>query len=211
MRFHFFWFVVSLLLICCGKSEKNEEGSSEQFVMPLVYNSLYADSVETLPHQDPNGRIELLRFVGKFAFEDSIDINQNFRPSLNGPDFVQRTLRIYPADTFDGSGFQIFVNYGNTVKFNQFYRLEKVAYQYYPIFIANMTSSDRLFLGKDRFVYGHQQAAKVDSIQGEVSFGSWKNIDLGSLFMCVNPVLNKNKHIGYYPLILKGQESNWSK
>jgi len=63
--------------------------------------------------------------------------------------------------------------------------------EYYPVFFVNSTPSDKLFLGKDRYVFGIQEAFDT------CDFGSWLPIEGRGFDFCGN---------GYWKLVVHPEE-----
>ena len=72
--------------------------------------------------------------------------------------------RIGIEDTLDVTGFEIIVDYEKNIAFRR-YDFEDTVGVYFPVYIVNSTSSDKVLLGKDSYVFGLQEALDEDRRQ----------------------------------------------
>jgi hypothetical protein len=71
-------------------------------------------------------------------------------------------------DTLQATGFEMFANYEQTVFYNRYYNNkhfnnDKTLYSYFPVYFVNSTQTEKIFLGKDSYVYGIQEAVEKEA------------------------------------------------
>ncbi|MCX6290408.1 MAG: hypothetical protein NT126_01435 [Bacteroidetes bacterium] len=98
-------------------------------------------------------------FIGKYAFDDTIRIdNSGVQSNSYGDDYITgdstslRQLR----DSLSSDGLQIIPDYKRSIPIN-WLSLSKVGI-YFPIYVVNETSSDKLFTARDKYVSAIQEA-----------------------------------------------------
>lgn len=180
---------LSLVIVSCSPQKEDKE--AKEFKLPRVINSNVADTVKLIPFE-ANGVSEVFpKFAGKYRFQDEIDIN----PTRVDTTLENDIVHSYAAfDTLDVNGFEVIVDYETSVKFEEYYGHESplAPNEYFPVYFVNSTNSNKLFLGKDGYVFGIQEAFFEDE-----KYRGWQPIEARGFDFCGN---------GHWGLIIRPQE-----
>jgi hypothetical protein len=186
---NFYFAAVGIIFVSgCKQTEKIEV---KTFKLPVVINSGYQDTSQARLFLEQEVSQVFPRFVGKFKFADTIDINREKRDTAMYKDFLHEGSGRRASATIDVNGFELFVDYSKTLKYKRHYEFEPTYNAYYPVYFVNSTSSDKLFLGKDSYAFGIQEA--VDT----TGWDTWKPIEGKGFDFCGN---------GHWGLIVHPQE-----
>jgi len=170
--------VVVGTLICCQTI--NDKVEVVVFNTPQIINSQFDDSIKsTLFHAISISEV-FPAFIGKFKFQDIIDINPVKRDTIIYKDFVDGYSRIRLNDSLDVNGFELIADYENSVKYNRYYEYDSTLYNYYPVYFVNSTNTDKVFYGKDSYVFGIQEALVKEK------YGEWRPIEGRGFDFCGN-------------------------
>ncbi|CAL2095114.1 hypothetical protein [Tenacibaculum sp. 190524A02b] len=180
---------IGILIGCQRKSDKIE---TFVFSPPQIINSQLKDTIKSIPFKASFVSEVFPRFVGKFKFQDRIDINPEKRDSLTNKDFINLDYKNSLSDSIDVNGLELIVDYKNTVRYNPpYYERDSILLNYYPVYFVNSTNSDKLFYGKDNYVFGIQEAISKEK------YGSWLPIESRGFDFCGN---------GHWGLVVHPQE-----
>lgn len=169
--------VIGTLLSCQTNSRKRE---LTEFEVPQVINTQFNDSIKSIPYQAKSVTAVFPFFVGKFKFQEKIDVNPEKRDTTINRDFIKEYSPRRLTDSLDINGLELIVDYNNTVKYNRYYELDSILYDHYPVYFVNSTKTDKMFYGKDSYVYGIQEA--VDNEK----YGKWRPIEGRGFDFCGN-------------------------
>lgn len=181
------------------------------FKAPHIINTQFNDSIESTPYQAKSITEVFPSFIGKFKFQEEIDINPEIRDTTIYKDYIEYSRRGL-KDSLDVNGLELVVDYDNTVKYNWFYQYgDSSLYDHYPVYFVNSTNTDKVFYGKDSHVFGIQEAVdKEDS-------GEWRPIEgkgydfcgYGTWALIVHPqefvLVLMNKYQGDYETNLRAR------
>lgn len=168
--------VLSMILVGC-LAEKSSN-TKDIFVVPTIINSQFGDSILTSKYRAAHISEVFPRFAGKYKFQENIDINPNKQDTTIYNDFIGGYSRINSNDSLDATGFELVVDYKTTVKYNRF--SDSLAYEHYPVYFVNSTNSDKIFLAKDSYVFGIQEALD------QQKWARWRPIEGRGFDFCGN-------------------------
>jgi len=167
--------VIGTLLSCQTNSEKSE---LTEFKTPQIINTQFNDSIKSILYQAEFVSEVFPSFVGKFKFQEEIDINPEKRDTTIYKDFIYS--RSKQTDSLDINGLELIVDYANSVKYNRYYQFDSSLYDHYPVYFVNSTKSDKVFYGKDSYVFGIQEAVDKEK------YGEWRPIEGRGFDFCGN-------------------------
>jgi hypothetical protein len=147
------------------------------FTSPTIFNNFYNgnDSIEIIKYKANKLMSVDPSFIGIYKFGDSIDITPTDDPELQD--------RIYEnvKDTIQGNsltGLELIVDYDTDVYSGG---RENTFFNCYPVYLVNNTNSGKIIYGKDRHVFGLQEA-----FTNEEYGASWKPIEMKGFDFCGN-------------------------
>ncbi|RYU93800.1 hypothetical protein [Emticicia agri] len=161
-------FTIALLAIfaACTTNHPTTETAKPVFHIPVVVQEPTKDTVEfikayTLRHVYFN-------YLGKYKFTDTLKLAENpERDTIFLNDEIIGYSHIRAGDTLNTDGFQIFVDYKTSIHKNQYKHMGYHESNYYfPIYIVNETSRAKLFIAKDRYMFGIQEAMDTTDSRG---------------------------------------------
>ena len=159
-------------ILSCSKKE-DVQNKRIEFKRPIVTNSklLKQDSI-----QKHNYEVEHIIqydpiFIGKFKFQDSIDI-QNTNTNI-----YENRLDDY--EEVGLNGLELITDYKTTVFYN-FNSQSTHYFSFYPVYIVNSTTKNKVLFGKDSHIFGIQEA------QDKELYNSWKPIEAKGWDFCGN-------------------------
>jgi hypothetical protein len=168
---------IGTLISCQPTSEKSE---LTVFKSPQIVNSQLNDSIKSTLYQAEYVSEVFPTFVWKFKFQEEIDINPEKRDTTVYKDFIDKYSRRGLTDSLGINGLELIVDYDNSVKYNRYYQYDSSLYDHYPVYFVNSTQTDKVFYGKDSYVFGIQEA--VDNIK----YGEWRPIEGRGFDFCGN-------------------------
>lgn len=172
---------IFIFLSCEKRSEI--QSKTDGFIFPKVLNT-YADTIVSKPFEAENISEVFPTFMGIYRFQDTIDINPRGEywvkniPEFTAWEKAYRRLTERNIKNFDVNGLEIFTDYGQTVKYKRYRHQE--ANEHYPVYFVNSTNSPKVLLGKDSYVFGIQEAGKVED------YGRWNPIEARGFDFCGN-------------------------
>lgn len=171
-------YIVSFIIIGC----KTNNEKNEVFVLPTLINSQDNDTLERTNFTAKYVSQVFPEFVGKFKFKSNIDINPLKRDTSMYRDFIWSYSRVEIDDSLDVNGFDLVVDYETTVFYNQdvTHGFSNTLFSYYPVYFVNSSNSDKIFLGKDSYAYGIQEARMNEQ------FSDWQPIEGRGFDFCGN-------------------------
>jgi hypothetical protein len=169
--------VIGTLISCQSNSDKSELA---EFEVPQIINTQFNDSTKSIPYQAEFITEVFPSFVGKFKFQKEIDINPENRDTTIYKDFIEEYSRKRLTDSIDINGLELIVDYDNSVKYNRYYQYDSSLHDHYPVYFVNSTKTDKVFYGKDSYVFGIQEA--VD----KGKYGEWRPIEGRGFDFCGN-------------------------
>lgn len=182
---------VFLSFLAISYSCQKVPNPSPEFQFPELINSDIPDSIERKFFQSDSIAEVFPLFIGKFSVsDDTIDIRlqDDGGEELYGSHFLRQKTNVGIEDSLDVNGFEVYVDYQTDVKYYDLYRSEI----YYPVYFVNTSSSDKVFLGKDNYAFGIQEAYDLCDDDG-----AWKPVEARGFSFCGN---------GYWGLVVKPQE-----
>ena len=175
-------------IFCCKSHEPL--GKVNKFRLPVLINSelQQRDSIKKYVYEYKYLTTVYPTFIGKFRFNDSIDINPKAKDTFLYNDNVRHVNDIKEINR---SGLELFVDYETTIFYNWFGPESLTYFSYYPVYLVNSTQSDKILFGKDSHVFGIQEA------QDKENYNSWKPIEAKGYDFCGN---------GYWNIIIRPNE-----
>lgn len=155
-----------------------------EFHIPKVENSTSFDSCEVNVDEIRylNGHQALI--LGKYNFQTSrIDLKrQDYQQSpfielSKNKDFLFEDYG--DRREIDANGFELIVDYDQTVFYNPLPKGCRAFEKYFPVFLVNSTNSPKIFNGKDSHVYAIQEAYYCEKYD-------WKPLEYIVPAMCGN-------------------------
>lgn len=153
--------VLQIMLVACTQKYSTTDTTKKVFHIPVVVQEPTKDTIEfikayTLRHV-------WFKYAGKYTFTDTLKLPENPRKDTTfRNDYLTGYSHIEEGDTLNTDGFQIFVDYKTAIHYNQ-YKEMGMGYgkgnYYFPIYIVNETSKTKLFIAKDGFMFGIQEAS----------------------------------------------------
>lgn len=174
-RFCFYLFIVISLLGCVETKDKGFV-----FKLPVVINSQFTENDSSFAFNADHVESVFPVFAGKYAFADTIDISPWKIDSSRSDNYSRRVDTSLDYSAMDVNGFELLVDYNATVKYNEFFCCGPPFMEYYPVYFVNTTSSNKIFLGKDGYVFGIQEAYNAPK------YGEWKPIEGRGFDFCGN-------------------------
>ena len=168
------------ILIRCQLIDK--KGEFDVFKTPSITNSQFDDSIKSKAYQANHISEVFPTFIGKFKFQDEIDITPKNYDTINEEnpiyeDYIYDYSPFGQYDTIDVNGLELLVDYETTVKYNRYFEFESTLYHYFPVYFINSTNTDKAFYGKDGYVFGIQEAKDG---------GEWRPIEGRGFDFCGN-------------------------
>ena len=170
-----------MLLFSCGQSSREKTPAVEGFKLPVVHQSLGAD---TLAHFTPAFLTEsFCRIGGKSFATDTLSFPLEEYIDTSVAKYLNRRHLDTPV-SYDG--FELHPDYVSSVY--RGYKSHRKLFCYYPLYVVNQSTSAKLFPGKDSYAFGIQEALD--------SSGNWHPIEGKGFDFCGNgywnlPVLPK--------------------
>jgi hypothetical protein len=175
--------ILVISVIGC-KSVKDEEVILQEFQIPKIINTI-EDSTKQKEIFEAHYIEEVYpQYAGKYKFSSEIDIFQDRRNSPMRNDYtfdnLRRLIEIDSLKHLDVNGFELIVDYETEIYKELRYKNKGKIYCYYPIYFVNSTSTEKVFFGKDDYIYGIQEA------QDTSNSDKWKPIEARGWDMCGN-------------------------
>ena len=146
--------IISFLFSCDFKEEENM-----RFTFPVINNSQLSDTTKKVLPRLQHINSVFPSFVGKYKFQDQIDINPEIDDTSYYNDFIWDYSRVRIDDSLDVNGFDLIVDYNTTIYYNKYYGIySSTVFAHYPVYFVNSSKTDKIFLGKDSYVFGVQEA-----------------------------------------------------
>ena len=188
----FYYFAI--LIGCNSKTVLNE--SRKEFTIPIVLNTSISDSLKK--NINDSLLFSFIPIMGKFKYSDTIDFASFIGKSMEEDDplmndFVHDSHDWIENDSLDVNGFEMFVDYNQTVYYGA---TESQLLKYYPVFIVNSTTTTKIFTGHDGMATGVQQA----TFGGE----NWRSLNrkIKRFIGCGNGYFYIKVHPGEFVLLL---------
>ena len=168
---------IGTLISCQSNSNKSEW---IEFNAPQIINTQFPDSIKSIPYQAKFVSDVFPLFIGKFKFNEKIDINPEKKDKTIYKDFIEGYSQMRVNDSLDINGFELIVDYDNSVKYNMYYQFDSTLYDYFPVYFVNSTKTNKVFYGKDDYVFGIQEAVEKNK------YSEWRPIEGRGFDFCGN-------------------------
>lgn len=161
------------------------QGAINEFERPTFAELQVPDSVQRLTLRSDSLVEVFPPFIGKYKFGDKVRLNSHFPYTTYGEDVLSE-YRIGDDDSLDVIGLEFIVDYEQEVYFNPYFddpdiwKYEATLWKYYPVYFVNSTNSDKVFIAKDRWMFGIQEAL------AEEQFQRWRPIESSGFDFCGN-------------------------
>lgn len=159
---------------------KIDEKLLTTFQIPQIVNSAFNDSIKSQPFLAEFITENFAPCVGKFRFQSIIDINPEKIDSIRIEDFIGANTDTHITNKLDVNGFELIVDYNTSIKYNQHFPYDSILYDHFPVYFVNSTKKDKIFYGKDRYVFGIQEAIDNED------FRQWRPIEGRGFDFCGN-------------------------
>lgn len=183
------WFVILTIYSC----ERNESVMDE-FEFPILTNSNFIKGDSSIKHNEEYISGTFPIFYGKYSFRRNIDIANWRADTTYQSDFYRGFGSDSNINRLDESGFELYVDYDQTFYFKT--RNHRIAMEYYPVYIVNSTNNDKVFYGKDSYIFGIQEG--VD----KRNWPYWKPIEARGFDFCGNGSWKLVVHPNEFILVL---------
>lgn len=165
-----------ILIFGCNESE-----DAKNFVRPTFINSQFSDSIARFSIKSDSLVATFPPFIGKYQFGDTVDLNVNLRDTTYRNDYL-REYRIGDDDSLDVHGLEFIVDYDQEVYYHPYYdpEYDSGIWRHYPVYLVNSTTTDKVFIAKDRYVFGIQEALATER------FKRWRPLESSGFDFCGN-------------------------
>lgn len=187
--------VMSLLFsVSCKHTEiKTEVTGREDFHLPIIVQPPTKDTMVFYRSNSLNGC--WYPFFGKYKFTDTLHLKGYYEWDTNyRKDFISDYFPGDEGDSLSSDGFQVFTDYETTV-YQKYQNVSPGAY-YFPVYLVNETQRTKVFIGKDRYVFGLQEALDASPYSG------WHPIESRGYDFCGNGHFGLKVHPGEFVLFL---------
>ncbi|HAD13931.1 MAG TPA: hypothetical protein DCF33_16015 [Saprospirales bacterium] len=182
-----------LTLASCNQKNKKTDTDKRNFQIPVVVQVPTKDTIEFFKSDFLND--VWFEFYGKYKFTDSLHFGEHReRDTTYRKDYISEYSRLRKDDTLTTDGFQIFVDYKTTIYHREEY-LTRGNY-YFPVYVVNETSRTKVFIGKDSYVFGLQEA--IDTSRWD----EWRPIESKGFDFCGNGYFELKVHPGEFVMFL---------
>jgi hypothetical protein len=166
---------ILILLIIFSCKQKVDENNKIIFTTPLIVQPKTNDTIEYIEtkyisHVFPE-------FIGKYKIgENKIELPiHRIRDTSISLDFIDEPKPNH-IDTFSNDGFELYTDYKSTISRNKYdFRFGNF---YFPVYAVNGTNNEKIFNGKDGYVFAIQEA--LDSLK------DWRPIEGRGFDFCGN-------------------------
>ncbi|QNR25170.1 hypothetical protein [Croceimicrobium hydrocarbonivorans] len=145
-----------LVLTSCQRNQSTFP--PKEFKYPKLFNSQILDSIQSTPFEAKRISEVFPIFIGKFKYQDSIDVNPLNIDSTQINNFIQNDLQNDWLDSLDINGLELLIDPNTSVPFSKSYNFGGSPRDYFPVYFVNSTNKDKVFYGKDGHVFGIQEA-----------------------------------------------------
>ena len=165
-------------LFGCNSKKQSDNLTDNAFKIPFVKQLKKTDTAKYFVEENISSRFPV--FVGQFKFSDTLE----FTGSREKRDSISEKQRnwewkVYDFDTLSSDGLQIITDYKTTVLYYK--ELTAITSNcYYPVYIVNETSMPKIFVAKDSYVFGIQEAADTSD------YMRWYPIECRGFDFCGN-------------------------
>lgn len=187
---------IFILIIVTILSCQRNNNDNIVFKPPKIVNSKFEDNKKAIPHETEHVSQVFPVFAGKYKFQDKIDVNPIKEDKLMNKDLISGYSSVKKVDSISIHGLEIIVDYKTSVKYSKYYERDSTIYKYYPVYFVNSTNSDKLFIGKDSYVFGIQEALKKQNSRN-LRNRNWLPIEGKGFDFCGN---------GYWGLVVHPKE-----
>lgn len=182
-----------LTLGACKHQDKSVISVCNNFNLPVIVQAPTKDTIEFKKSDFLNEC--WFSFYCKHKFTDTLYIDKHLKEDTTyRSDFILNYSRPYNNDTLTTDGFQIFVDYKSTI-YNKEVYLPKGEY-YFPVYVVNETSRTKVFIGKDNYVFGLQEASDTKN------YDLWRPIESRGFDFCGNGYYGLKIHPGEFVMFL---------
>lgn len=193
--------IFGIIFLQCHSQKENK--ISKEFKIPIIINSRFNKSLTSTPFESKNIEGVFPHFIGKYTFQDTIDINSKKRKTAYQKDFITEKDLIEIGNSINFSGLEWIIDYNTTVRYNPSHRFNSKVYEYYPVFFVNQTNQNKLIEGKDGYLFAIQEALLKET-------GEWHPIESKGADFCGNGYWGLIIHPGEFALgLLKKYKGNY--
>lgn len=196
MKFKYILFVLNIVPIISCQYDKEHQENILEFKIPEIVNTQFPDSILSKPFKSDYVSEVFPTFIGKFEFQNKVDINPKYRDTIIPTEYLEEYSEIRIGDSLDANGFELIVDYDKTVKYNRYYDTDSILFDHYPVFFVNSSNSDKIFLAKDSYVFGIQEA--LDTL----NWPQWRPIEGRGFDFCGNGKWGLIVHPNEFILVL---------
>ncbi len=182
-----------LTLFACGQQSVEKIPGNGSFTLPFVVQASTKDIIELSKSDFLNHT--WFQFHGKYKFRDTLHLDGRYkRDTSYMSDYLWEYSKPDKNDSLTTDGFQIFTDYNTTI-----YKKEEYSTRgkyYFPVYVVNETSNTKVFIGKDDYVFGLQEA--VDTSDNDI----WRPIECKAFDFCGNGYFGLKVHPGEFIMFL---------
>lgn len=163
-------FLILCTCLSCGKDQINEVPS---FKIPYVLNDTIPNTCNlVIAHSIDDSWPQ---FIRKDKFVDTLDLSSAMDSNFTN-DFLYENY-FDALDSLSLDGLELYPDYPTSIPV-KLYDFESGSSCYYPVYIVNQTPKNKIFMGKDSYVFAIQEAQ-----DGE---GRWRPIEHCCFDFCGN-------------------------
>lgn len=187
--------ILLLLFIfsACKQQDKEVVTINRDFQLPNIVQDPTKDTIEFISTDFLND--SRFRFCGKYKFTENLHFNNRCKlDTTYGKDFSCEYSNQIENDSLSSDGFQIYADYKTTL-YRKDEDMRKGEY-YFPVYIVNETSRTKVFVGKDSYALGLQEAVDTST------FGQWRPIECRGFDFCGNGYFGLKVHPGEFVVFI---------
>jgi hypothetical protein len=184
-----------LLFSACANKDKHTSKVNRNFNLPVIVQKPLKHPVQLAQVDSLNA--VWFRFYGKYTFTDTLYLDQNSaKDTTYLKDFIREYSHPKIDDTLSTDGFQLFIDYKTTICIKTDYMVRIDTGYYFPAYVVNESSRTKVFIGKDSYVFGIQEAVDTSD------YDLWRPIESKGFDFCGNGYFGLKVHPGEFILFL---------
>jgi len=184
------FYILPILFLNACNTNSNKHETKLPFKLPYVYPVNPNDTLK--PFKESYISETKVWLAGKSKPVDTLEIRFNPDHDTAYANDYLRLVRLEESDTLKTDGFEVYPDYKTDV-IEDAYNYGN-ANNYYPVYIVNRTSDSKLFIGKDSYVYGFQEALDEKGI--------WQRIEVRPSDFCGNGIWELTIHPNEFLTVL---------
>ncbi len=172
-----FQFISLFFIFGCNAKKQARNLPVDKFKIPFVVQADITDTTNNFIEENISSVFP--EFIGQFKFSDTIRFTgeRQRRDSISEKQYNWEH-QVFEFDTLSSDGLQIFTDYNTSIIYSKTFN--RKLFNYYPVYIVNETSTPKLFVGKDSYAFGIQEATDTSH------YRRWHPIECRGFDFCGN-------------------------